>query len=119
MPKKLSFPKTRRLTSGAEFERVRKSGRTQKNKFLIVTVLAVDGGVSFRAGFVTSRRIGGAVLRNRVRRRLREIVRKHQHQIASPVWVVTVAREASANASFAQLEDAWLRLAERASILAH
>ena len=113
-----SFPKSRRLTRGSEFEQVRKQGKTQGNKLLILNVLEIEAATSFRAGFVTSRKIGGAVARNRVRRRLREIVRKHQHRMIKPVWIVTVAREASADASFAVLEDAWLRLAKRASILA-
>jgi ribonuclease P protein component len=73
---------------------------------------------SLRAGFVTSRKIGGAVVRNRVRRRLREIVRKHQHEIVESRWVVTVARPSAARASYGELEDEWLRLAKRASILA-
>ena len=116
--KKLTFPKTRRLTSPLEFEQVRKNGKAQRSQLIILNVLEIDAANSFRAGFVTSRKIGGAVARNRVRRRLREIVRRHQHRMIKPVWIVTVAREASADASYAELEDAWLRLANRASILA-
>jgi ribonuclease P protein component len=71
-----------------------------------------------RAGFVASRKVGGAVVRNRVRRRLREIVRRHQHEIVDPRWIVTVARPPAARASYGELEDEWLRLAKRASILA-
>jgi ribonuclease P protein component len=70
-----------------------------------------------RAGFVTSRALGGAVARNLVRRRLREIVRKHQHEIRGENWIVTIARVPAASASFQQLEAEWLRLAQRASIL--
>jgi len=115
--KNLSFPKTRRLTATSQFELVRKAGRTQRGKLLMLGVLASKTNDGLRAGFVTSRKIGGAVLRNRVRRRLREIVRKHQHQI-DPVWVVTIARTDAARATYRQLEDEWLRLARRASILA-
>ena len=115
---RLTFPKTRRLTSSSEFERVRKNGKSQRNQLIILNVLEIEAASSFRAGFVTSRKIGGAVARNRVRRRLREIVRRHQHRMIKPVWMVTIAREASAEASYAELEDAWLRLAKRASILA-
>jgi ribonuclease P protein component len=72
----------------------------------------------FRAGFITSRRIGNAVQRNRVRRRLREIVRKRQHEFRGQIWFVTIARPTAAHASYRALEDEWLRLAKRASILA-
>ena len=76
------------------------------------------GDRGFRAGFVTSKRVGGAVVRNRVRRRLREIVRKHQHDVRTGVWIVLIARPAAANATQRALEDEWLRLAKRALILA-
>ena len=71
----------------------------------------------FRAGFVTSRQLGSAVIRNRVRRRLREIVRQHQHEIIKGACIVTVGRAAAAAATYRELEDEWLRLAKRASIL--
>ena len=57
-------------------------------------------------------------MRNRVRRRLREIVRKNQREIADGVWIVTIARVSAAGASYRELEAEWLRLAKRASILA-
>ena len=81
-------------------------------------VLAVENAGPFRAGFVTSRRLGGAVVRNRVRRRLREIVRRHQLNLRGCFWMVLIARADAARASYQTLEDEWLRLAKRASILA-
>jgi ribonuclease P protein component len=73
---------------------------------------------TFRAGFITSRRIGNAVQRNRVRRRLREIVRKNQPVLRRKIWIITIAQSAAARATSRALEDEWLRLARRASILA-
>ena len=58
------------------------------------------------------------MVRNRVRRRLREIVRHHQHEILGGTWIVTIARAKAARVTYRQLEDEWLRLAKRASILA-
>ena len=114
----LSFPKVRRLTRASEFERVKHSGCAQRGKLLMLGVLAVENGGRVRAGFVTSRKIGGAVVRNRVRRRLREIVRKHQHDLREDFWIVLIARPDATRASYHALEDEWLRLAKRASILA-
>ena len=114
--KRFGFPKSRRLTQPADFERVKKDGRAERGRFLVLSVLS--NTQQFRAGFVTSRAVGGAVARNRVRRRLREIVRKHQHEIRGQRWIVTIARAAAASATFDQLEAEWLRLARRASILA-
>ena len=114
--KRLQFPKSRRLTRPAEFDQVKKQGRVERGKFVVLGSLRTDGP-AFRAGFVTSRAIGSAVVRNRVRRRLREIVRKHQYQIVAGTWVVTIARVSAVNATYQDLEGEWLRLAGRASIL--
>jgi len=114
----LSFPKVQRLTRASEFERVKQSGCAQRGKLLMLGVLAVENAGRFRAGFVTSRKIGGAVARNRVRRRLREIVRKHQNDLREDFWIVLIARPDAARASYRALEDEWLRLAKHAFILA-
>jgi ribonuclease P protein component len=118
MPRDLSFPKSRRLTRAAEFECVRKDGRVTRGGLISLGVLLTNAGEGMRAGFITSRKVGGAVVRNRVRRRLREIVRRHQHELADNAWIVTIASPRAARSSHHALEDEWLRLAKRASILA-
>ena len=112
-----SFPKSRRLIRRSEFERVKRDGSTQRGKLLALGVLKIENASPFRAGFVTSRRLGSAVVRNRVRRRLREIVRRHQRDVRANIWIVTIARADAARASYHTLEDEWLRLASRAFIL--
>lgn len=114
----LSFAKARRLTRASEFARVKSEGSVERGKLFMLGVLAVENPGPFRAGFVTSRRLGNAVVRNRVRRRLREIVRSHQTNLRGCFWIVLIARAAAASASYRALEDEWLRLAKRASILA-
>ena len=116
--KLFTFPKTRRLTRPAEFEKVKTDGRVYRGQLVVLSVLSVNDADRFRAGLITSRAVGRAVVRNRVRRRLREIVRKHQRDLINGVWIVTIARASAARASYEQLEGEWLRLAERASILA-
>jgi ribonuclease P protein component len=83
----------------------------------MLSVISMENSAEWRAGFVTSARLGGAVVRNRVRRRLREIVRRHQHELRRGVWFAIIARYEAATASYRTLEDEWLRLARRASIL--
>ena len=114
----LSFPKSRRLTRTSEFERVKQEGSAQRGKLMLLAVLPVQNAGASRAGLVTTRRLGSATVRNRVRRRLREIVRKHQHDLREDFWIVLLARRDAADASYRTLEDEWLRLAKRASILA-
>jgi ribonuclease P protein component len=111
------FPKTRRLTHRSEYERLKRDGITQRGRLLMLSVMPMENSAPWRAGFVTSGRLGGAVVRNRVRRRLREIVRRHQHELRRGVWFAIIARHEAATASYGTLEDEWLRLARRASIL--
>jgi ribonuclease P protein component len=101
----------------AEFKRVREEGTAARGSLITIGSLPAPDGQS-RAGFVTSRRVGNAVARNRVRRRLRDIARRYQHEIVIPTWTVTIARPAAAAATHADLEHEWLRLAKRTSILA-
>ena len=116
--KELSFPKTKRLTLSSEFARVKGQGTTERGRYLVLGAANVKEEKSFRAGFVTPKHIGTAVVRNRVRRRLRDIVRTQQSRLRPGIWIVVVARPYAANATHPQLKDEWLRLAERASILA-
>jgi ribonuclease P protein component len=116
--KRFTFPKSRRLTQSAEFAQVRKNGRVYRGRSVLLSILRANGATRFRAGFITSRALGSAVARNRVRRRLREIVRKHQREIVDGTWIVTIARANAVGATYQELEVEWLRLAKRASILA-
>lgn len=112
-----SFPKSRRLTKASEYQRVKRDGFTRRGKLLMLNVVAIEDSGPCRTGFIASRRIGGAVVRNRVRRRLREIVRQHQQELRQGFWIVLVARRDAAEANYRALEHELLRLAKRASIL--
>jgi len=67
--KRFAFSKSRRLTRPAEFEKVKTNGHVQRGRLVMLSV-ASGGDDPFRAGFITSRAIGRAVARNRVRRAL-------------------------------------------------
>lgn len=112
-----SFPKSRRLTLTSEFQQVREKGRAHHSKWLILSVLPSAPDQTLRYGVITSRRVGHAVLRNRVRRRLREIFRLHQGNLEAGHWIVVIARPAAATVTYQRLESDWLQLARRASIV--
>lgn len=70
-----------------------------------------------RVGVTVSKKLGGAVVRNRVRRRLREVYRLNETKFA-PGWdIVVVARSRCVTAPFCELIRAYLSLAEKAGIL--
>ena len=70
-----------------------------------------------RVGVTVSKKLGHAVVRNRVRRRLREVYRLNETRFA-PGWdIVVVARSRCIDAEFGKLTNAYLSLAEKAGIL--
>lgn len=70
-----------------------------------------------RVGITTGKKLGNAVVRNRARRRLREVYRLHEDQFQRGWDIVVVARHHCLRASFPQLCDAYLSLARKAGIL--
>jgi len=69
-----------------------------------------------RVGITAGKKLGHAVVRNRVRRRLREIYRIHEDRFA-PGWdIVVVARSRCVGADFRKLTHAYLSLAQKAGI---
>lgn len=70
-----------------------------------------------RVGVTVGKKLGHAVVRNRVRRRLREVYRLNEHRF-TPGWdIVVVARTRCINAEFSELTKAYLSLAEKAGVL--
>ena len=98
-----SLGKSKRLIRSSDFATVREKGRTVRGNLMMLGVMTASDAKSFRAGFVTSRRVGSAVVRNRIRRRLRDIVRLHQAELPQELWVVTIARSGAARASYQEL----------------
>jgi ribonuclease P protein component len=70
-----------------------------------------------RVGITVSKKLGHAVVRNRVRRRLREVYRLNESRF-QPGWdIVVVARSRCISASFQEIVNAYLTLAHKAGIL--
>jgi ribonuclease P protein component len=106
------------LSRASEFQRLKREGESFHGKFMVLSVLKNLPDAEVRVGLITSRRVGGAVLRNRVRRRLREIVRAARPEIVAGTWLTLIARQAAARATFQHLRAEWQQLARSSSILA-
>ena len=86
------------------------------NSFLVLYARPNRTGCN-RIGITVSKKLGGAVVRNRTRRRLREIYRLNEAKF-SPGWdIVVVARTRAVNADFEKLTQAYLSLAEKVGLL--
>ena len=88
----------------------------QANSHLVLYARPNRTGMN-RVGITTGKKLGKAVVRNRVRRRLREVYRLNEERFC-PGWdIVVVARSRCITASFDKLTQSYLSLAEKAGIL--
>ncbi len=112
----LRFPKSARLFRASEFQRVRGEGVPVHGKFMLLSVLQNGAVGPARVGIITSRRVGGAAERNRVRRRLREILRAERGRLMPGAWLVIVVRQRAVEVEFSDLREEWLRLIRRTNV---
>jgi ribonuclease P protein component len=104
-----------RLRSQQDFVRMRKTGRAWRHPFLILSV-APNGLAHNRYGFVTSKALGTAVVRNRVRRVLREIVRRADPQLTPGHDMVFIARGPIAEQPYEAVSEAVVTTMQQAGL---
>nr|WP_218848973.1 ribonuclease P protein component [Nocardioides perillae] len=108
-----------RLTSGEGFRRAVRRGRRSGSRLLVVHLLEVDEQDTVssgpRVGFVVSRAVGDAVVRNRVKRRLRHLARERLASLPGRCVLVVRAQPAAADAAYAELGAALDRCLDRLS----
>jgi ribonuclease P protein component len=114
----MRLPQSLRMKNSREFARVKQEGRTEAGRYVVLSVLKDQAVNPFRFGIITSRKLGGAVQRVRLRRQFREIVRAAQQQLKAGSWIVMIPRWRAVDADFAALQKDWLKTAQRAGLLA-
>ena len=107
-----SWPREWRLVRRAEFDAVYREGRRRSGGNFVI--FARKNGLSRgRFGMSVKKALGTAVVRNRIRRRVREILRLHRQEIAAGWDIVIHPSRATATMKFAQLEAELLGLLPR------
>lgn len=96
-------PRSGRLLRHSDFEQVYKQGRRHFSTHMTVFYLRRAEREGLRVGFTVGRVLGGAVARNRMKRRLREAVRLSRPSPGPPVDVVINPKKSLATAPFAAL----------------
>ena len=100
------LPRLHRVVDGSDFKRVQRAGRKYATEFFVVYSRATGDGPA-RFGFVASKEVGGAVVRNRVRRQLRECAASSIREGFTGRDVVVRILPAAKGAGRADLEHAW------------
>lgn len=114
----MRLPRKHSMTRRADFQRVRHDGRAKAGRFVVLSTLEEPGLPHLMVGIITTRKVGKAHDRNRVRRRIRAIISRHGDSLdGSRRFLVTIPRPGCAEASFEQLEKDWLKQARRLSLL--
>lgn len=104
------------LKKNYEFRRLYNKGKTAVTPYMVVYALKT-GRNARRVGYTVSTKLGKAVVRNRARRRLREVYRLNADKLVDGADIVIVARSRCVDAQFAKLERAFLGACREAGIL--
>jgi len=104
----LARGKRTRLTDSPDFERVYRQGTAYRGKLFSVHAFPNELGTP-RLGLSVSRRVGNAVMRNAVRRRLREVFHSARPEIPGDLDLVVSARPAAAEATLRELSEEFVR----------
>ena len=109
--------KQHRLRKSKDFSVARREGRSWADRTLVLVARRNEGADS-RFGFSVSKRVGNAVVRNRVKRRLKEAARVELLPHMETGWdFVVIARKDAAGADYRRLSRSLLRLFRRGKLL--
>lgn len=107
--------KTVSLKENHIFRRLYNKGQSAVSPYLAIYIRRT-GRPENRLGLTVSTKLGHAVVRNRVRRRLREIYRLHEDKLASGMDMVIVARVRAAHSSYQELDESFVHLCRKLGV---
>lgn len=113
----LTLPRKRIIKRRSDFQRVYRVGRSYANRYFVLYVFPATN-VRGRVGFAAGKKLGCAVVRNRVKRLLRESYRLHQELLRDDVALLLVGRKAMVEAKCQAVEKAFLKVGKKAGIFA-
>lgn len=109
--------KNHKLRRNSDFRRVFYRGFSVANRFYVLYVIKKDLTRNTNVGFSVSKKVGNAVIRNRVKRIGREVVRKEIFRFSHGYDLVIIARHDAANLTFWQARDFLMQLLRKAKLI--
>jgi ribonuclease P protein component len=114
---RLSLGRTCRIKSGRDFAQIKREGCRTVLGCMIANWQPCQPESRSRLGVITSGKIGGAVIRNRARRLLREAFRAHQHELSQPIDLILIARHSISGKRMSEVEKDLLSVLRKAKLL--
>ena len=112
-----TFGRAQKLHLQKDFQKILRSGQRLKHSCLVVFVYNRSDSSSLpRLGLITSRKLGNAVVRNRLKRRLREIFRLNKNHIKQGVDILFLPKPDALALNYKQLESVVISIFKRARI---
>ncbi len=114
--KSRSFSYRERLHLQKDYNKVFKKGRKLDNKAVKILAYKNEGQQIRRLGLVTPRKVGTAVIRNRTKRRLREIFRTNKHSLEPGLDLIFISKPETASLDYGSLKKIILNSLESAGL---
>jgi ribonuclease P protein component len=112
------FGPERRVKKRKDFLRIQDRGNKVRSRHLLLSVAPRAAGGNSRLGITVTKKIDKlAVVRNRLKRRLRELFRKNRHQVAEGFDLVAIALTGAPELSYAELESELRFILKKAGLL--
>lgn len=105
-----------RLKKRYQFNYVYKAGEHFSGEFMVLYT-ASSKTKNIKVGLAVTKKVGHAVVRNKIRRRLREIIKKQLPNLKQNYNIIVVARDNISKASFVELENEFIKLTKKANLV--
>lgn len=106
-----------RIKKNEEFQHIFRSGKTFANRQLVIYFLEKAGQEHFRVGLSVGKKIGNAVVRNRIKRLLRQSFYDLKDDIKPQYDIVIIARQPTKEMSFGEIKKSLIHLLSRQRLL--
>lgn len=104
-----------RIRTGKQYNNIYKYGKKYGGRYLLVYILKKETGGN-RFGVVTSKKVGKAVKRNRVKRQIRAIIEQSRKEVTGHYDFVVIARHHIYGVTYQDLEKDFLRIMKKAKL---
>ncbi len=102
------------LNRAYQFARVRREGVSVAGRFIVLNACPQDDLEAYSAfGIICTKKVGGAVMRNTLKRRIRSLIRERGEVLERGLHVVCILRQRAAGAEYVMLEKDWQKTVKR------